>query len=160
MISSNDEELYIRFSDEEFHRRHKLLREALETLDLDCVVLAGSPGYMSGGYGAFWVSGYPERIGIVSYVIFPRSGTPTLIIPFAGSHVRSAKRISFIQDIRHSQHGNYVEVIADRINQLGLGSKKIGITELDARYGIGIPYDVYAGLQSRFPKASFQMIRG
>jgi Xaa-Pro aminopeptidase len=115
---------------------------------------------MSGGYGAFWVSGYPERIGIVSYVIFPREGNPTLIIPFAGSHVRAAKRISFIQDVRHSRHGNYVSVIVERVKELGLDTKTIGITELDARYGIGIPHDLYSGLQVQLPHAKFKTVRG
>ena len=62
----------------------------MDERELDCLLLAGSQGYMSGGYGAFWASGYPERIGVVSYVIFPHDGDPTLMIPFAGSHVRSA----------------------------------------------------------------------
>ena len=115
---------------------------------------------MSGGYGAFWVSGYPERIGIVSYVVFPRLGDPTLIIPFAGSHVEAAKRISFIQDVRHSRHGDYTTVISERFAELDLTSKTIGITELDARYGIGIPHELYSGLRTELPHADFRLVSG
>jgi Xaa-Pro aminopeptidase len=149
-----------RFSDGEYERRHRILRDAMDERGLDCLLLAGSPGYMSGGYGAFWVSGYPERIGVVSYVVFPREGAATLLIPFAGSHVESAKRVSFIQDVRHSNHGDYAGVIVGRLEELGLGTARIGITELDARYGIGVPHEVLSGLRARLPEAEIEVVAG
>ena len=159
-VSSKEHEpVCLRFSDEEYRRRHRRLREAMDAQGLDCLLLAGSPGYMSGGYGAFWASGYPERIGVVSYVVFPHEGDPTLIIPFAGSHVESARRASFIQDVRHSDHGDYTTVIVERLRELGLESKRLGITELDARYGIGIPHELYSGLTERLPQADFPPVR-
>ncbi len=127
---------------------------------LDCLLLAGSPGYMSGGYGAFWASGYPERLGVVSYVIFPRHAAPTLVIPFAGSHVESARRVSYIQDVRDSRHGDYTAVVVDRLNDLDLHAGRLGVTELDARYRIGIPHELLSGLRANLPEADIALTSG
>jgi len=155
-----DEPFGLRFSDEEFERRHRLLRNAMDEHGLDCLLLAGSPGYMSGGHGAFWASGYPERLGVVSYVVFPRDGEPTLVIPFAGSHVETARRASFVSDVRDSAHGDYTSVIADRLMELDISTGDVGVTELDARYGLGVPHELLSGLRERLPGVEIRATRG
>ena len=160
MTARPDEPLRLQFSDEEFRRRHERLKQAMDEQGLDCLLLAGSPGYMSGGYGAFWATGYPERLGVVSYVVFPRRAEPTLIVPFAGSHVESARRASYVADVRDSRHGDYPSVISDRLKEVDLATGTIGITEVDARYGIGVPHDLLTGLSEHLPEADIRVTRG
>ena len=52
--SENDQSpVFLRFTDQEYERRISILRCMMDERQLDGVLLAGSPAYMSGGYGAF-----------------------------------------------------------------------------------------------------------
>ena len=51
-------------------------------------------------------------------------------------------------------------MIVHRLRELGLESKRIGITELDARYGTGIPHELFSGLKAQLPQADVRTVRG
>src|SRR5882762_3902347 len=124
------------FSKQEYARRYAALRDKMREHKLDCVIVPGGPSHWSFGGGMLWLTGHWEWHALASYVVVPLAGEPTMIYSMGGTHAEAVRRqvAVAVKDVRHSRSGQYAEVMADRIIELGLERGRIGLLEIDPRH--------------------------
>ena len=140
------------FSDQEFERRHQLIRDFMTSNDLDCILIAGNSAIWERGWANIrWVSNFMGTMELDAFCIFPREGEPTLAI--LGLNARLPDRLarSVIPDIRGAL--NTRTILVDRLNELGLTNSRIGIIK-PAPY-LSIHADHWNDLHETFPNAEF-----
>ena len=154
--------VYERFSPEEVARRYQALRDKMRQLQLDCAIVPGGPCHWSFGGGMLWLTGHWEWHGIACYVVVPLEGEPTLVYGMGGTHTEAVRRETdgAIADVRHSRGGRFAEVIAERIRELGLEGGRIGLLEVDPRFGDYLPVNQFDALRKGLPEAELVFTRG
>lgn len=145
--------VYEQFSRDEYARRYAALREKMRELNLDCLIVCGGPNHWSYGAGMLWLTGHWEWHAVSNYVVVPLEGEPTLVYSMGGTHIESVRRevSNALSDVRHSRGGRFAEVIVERINELGLERSRIGLTEIDPRFGDYLPVNQYNTLRQGLP---------
>lgn len=153
---------YETFSDAEFERRYALLREKMIERGVECVIAPGTGSNWGFGAALVWLSGLRLReAALAQYVVFPLEGEPTLICGYDGPHLEAVRRHVFIKDVRSSEGGHFGKVIANRIEELGLKTGRIGLMEASPGRNFDVmPYNHFQVLQERFPKAAFEFLQG
>ncbi|TME26787.1 MAG: aminopeptidase P family protein [Chloroflexi bacterium] len=154
--------MYERFSPEEVARRYQALRDKMRQLQLDCAIVPGGPCHWSFGGGMLWLTGHWEWHGVACYVVVPLEGEPTLVYGMGGTHTEAVRRETdgAIADVRHSRGGRFAEVIAERIRELGLEGGRIGLLEVDPRFGDYLPVNQFDALRKGLPEAELVFTRG
>ena len=154
--------VYERFSPEEVARRYQALRDKMRQLQLDCAIVPGGPCHWSFGGGMLWLTGHWEWHGVACYVVVPLEGEPTLVYGMGGTHTEAVRRETdgAIADVRHSRGGRFAEVIAERIRELGLEGGRIGLLEVDPRFGDYLPVNQFDALRKGLPEAELVFTRG
>jgi Xaa-Pro aminopeptidase len=147
--------VYDKFSEAEYARRHNLAREKMAREGLDALILTGSPNIYSMGGGVTWASGLIDERGLAQYLLLPRQGEPMLIYPHAGCHIEAARRVVSVRDVRGSKGGQYGHVLADRLEELGLQTGRIGITAADRNGPEYMGLTCFRQLEARLPQATF-----
>jgi Xaa-Pro aminopeptidase len=134
----------------------------MRQLQLDCVIVPGGPSHWSFGGGMLWLTGHWEWHGVAAYVVVPLEGEPTLIYGMGGTHIEAVRRetAGAISDVRSSRNGRFGEVIADRLRELGLERGRIGLLEIDPRWGDYLPVNQYDALRTGLPDAELVFTRG
>jgi methionyl aminopeptidase len=102
-----------------------------------------------------WLTGHWEWHCVANYVVVPLDGEPTLVYSMGGTHIEAVRRetAAAIRDVRASRGGRFAEVIAERIAELGLERARIGLLEVDPRFGDYLPVNQYQTLRERLPQA-------
>ncbi len=147
--------VYNKFSDAEFARRHALAREKMARDGLDALILPGGSNTWSLGAGVTWASGLIEERAMLQYVLLPRQGEPTLIYPHPGCHIEAARKSVSISDVRGARGGHFGQVLADRLEELGLQEGRIGVTAADRTGPEYMGMTCYKELTECLPKATF-----
>ena len=147
--------VYEQFSAGEYARRYAALRAKMREHNLDAVIVPGGPSHWSFGGGMLWLTGHWEWHALACYVVVPLEGEPTLVYSMGGTHSESVRRETAValSDVRGSRNGQYAEVMADRIVELGLERGRIGLLEIDARHRDYLPVNQYDTLRKRLPQA-------
>ena len=144
------ENYYHRFSKKEYARRHAKVREAMKAKNLDCLIVFGTSG-VGNAVNVRYLSNYADYLH--SYIIFPLDKEPTQFMGLY-CHLYNAKAISEIEDITWG--GNDIaKNVAEKIRQLGLDKKRIGIVGIAKRFS-SVPHDHYLVLKERLPQAEFE----
>ncbi|KAA0238094.1 aminopeptidase P family protein [bacterium] len=130
---------YPRFSNAEYQRRYRLVREQMAAHGIDCLVVTGSPG-MNAELMAdvHWLSNW-NHTAAPGFVVFPYHGDPSLYFGLVTYRSNAGQR-SVIEDVRPGTS------VARRIHELGLGSGTIGIVG-------SFPHEVLAELKEDAPQA-------
>src|SRR5262252_7987660 len=154
--------VYEQFSPHEVARRYAALRDKMRQHGLDCAIVPGGPSHWSFGGGMLWLTGHWEWHGVACYVVVPLEGEPTLVYGMGGTHTEAVRRetLGAIADVRHSRGGRFGEVMAERIRELGLERRRIGLLELDPRFGDYLPVNQYEALRTGLPEAELVFTRG
>ena len=154
--------VYERFSDAEIARRYAALREKMRHLELDVAIVPGGPNHWSFGGGMLWLTGHWEWHGVACYVVVPLEGEPTLVYGMGGTHIEAVRRetAGAINDVRHSRGGRFGEVMVQRIRELGLERGRIGLLEIDPRFGDYLPVNQHDALRSGLPEAELVYTHG
>src|ERR671933_892116 len=154
--------VYEQFSPGEVARRYAALRERLRQLGLDCAIVPGGPSHWSFGGGMLWLTGHWEWHGVACYVVVPLEGEPTLVYGMGGTHTEAVRRetAGAIADVRHSRGGRFGEGMVERIRELGLERGRIGLLEIDPRFGDHLPVNQYDALRQGLPDAELVFTRG
>src|SRR6267378_8475931 len=128
--------VYEQFSPQEYARRYAALRAKMRAHKLDCIIVPGGPSHWSFGGGMLWLTGHWEWHALACYVVVPLEGEPTLVYSMGGTHAEAVRRetAAALTDVRGSRGGQYAEVMADRIVELGLECGRIGLLEIDPRH--------------------------
>ena len=153
---------YEQFSPQEIARRYAALRDKMRQHGLDVAIVAGGPSHWSFGGGMLWLTGHWEWHGIACYVIVPLEGEPTLVYGMGGTHTEAVRRetAGAIEDVRHSRGGRFGEVMVERIRELGLERGRIGLLEVDPRFGDYLPVNQYNALHEGLPEAELVFTHG
>lgn len=156
-----DDAVYERFSPAEMERRYAALREKMREHGLDVAIVAGGPNHWSFGSGMLWLTGHWEWHAVANYVVVPLEGEPTLVYSMGGTHLEAVRRevAGSIQDVRHSRGGRFAEVMVERIKELGLERGRIGLLEIDPRFGDYLPVNQYLALKEGLPEAEIVFTR-
>lgn len=130
---------YPRFSDAEYRRRYRLVREQMALHSIDCLVVTGGTG-MNAELMAdvHWLSNW-NHTASQGFVVFPYDGEPTLFCSLFVYHPNALQR-SVIEDVRVESD------VASRILELNLGGGTIGIVG-------SFPHEVLEDMKSKLPKA-------
>lgn len=154
--------VYAQFSREEYERRFAALRAKMAEQDLDVVICPGGPSHWSFGGGMLWLSGHWEWHCLAVYVVFPREGEPTLIYGMGGTHIEAVRRevAVAISDVRSSRNGQFAEVMAERIREVGAETGRIGLLEVDPRHKDYMPANQYLKLREALPGAEIVFTEG
>lgn len=154
--------VYEQFSPAEVARRYSALRDRMRQLGLDCAIVPGGPSHWSFGGGMLWLTGHWEWHGVACYVVVPLEGQPTLVYGMGGTHIEAVRRetAGAIDDVRQSRGGRFGEVMAERIRELGLDRGRIGLLEVDPRWGDHLPVNQYDALRTALPDAELVFTHG
>ena len=154
--------VYERFSPEEVARRYAALRAKMRELNLDCAIVPGGPNHWSFGGGMLWLTGHWEWHGVACYVVVPLEGEPTLVYGMGGTHTEAVRRetAGAINDARNSRGGRFGEVMVERIRELGLERGRVGLIEIDPRFGDHLPVNQYDALRNGLPEAELVFTEG
>jgi Xaa-Pro aminopeptidase len=157
-----DDAVYEQFSPEEVSRRYSALREKMRQLGLDVAIVPGGPSHWSFGGGMLWLTGHWEWHGVACYVVVPLEGEPTLVYGMGGTHTEAVRRETrgAIDDVRQSRGGRFGEVMVERIHELGLSRGRIGLLEVDPRFGDYLPVNQYNDLRQGLPDAELVFTHG
>ncbi|MBI3739983.1 MAG: aminopeptidase P family N-terminal domain-containing protein, partial [Chloroflexi bacterium] len=150
--------VYPKFSDAEYGRRYRVTREKMARLGLDCLIVGGAPSHWSFGGGVTWLTGHREWHSMSIYLVVPLEGEPTFIYSMGGTHAEATRRAVFSRDVRESRGGNFLQVAAERIVELGLDKAKIGITAVDPQYMDYMPVNQYRALREKLPNATLERV--
>jgi Xaa-Pro dipeptidase len=115
-------ELYPRFSEAEYARRYRAIREAMEKESLDAILISGARGSSEVHYLSNYLAQSP------CWLLFPRQGTPVVFVHFF-NHQPCAKAQSIIRDIRWYGPAP-IPALTDEIRRRELTRSKIGLVSM------------------------------
>ncbi len=153
MTASGITEGYPRFSDAEYARRYRLVRDVMVKEELDCLLLFGTVG-IHGSWQAniHYLTNYADT-HYHSYLLFPREAPPTLFITIY-PHVPHAKLIAVIDDVRWGGW-NEPGTIVQRIKELDGARWHIGLVGPSSFWKVSMPFEHYAQLTAALPQTTF-----
>jgi Xaa-Pro dipeptidase len=134
------DDLYPRFSEEEFARRRAAVRATMARADAAALVAYGHWGSYNevqflSNYCVTW-----EAI-----LIFPAEGEPTLLVQFF-NHLRLAQKVSCVRDVRWLGN-DYGRTVADNLRERGFTDCRIGL--------VGpFPFQRYESFRRALPNAT------
>ena len=135
-------QLFPRFSNAEYARRHNAIRGAMAQDSLDAILICGARASSEVHYLSNYLAQSP------CWLLFPREGEATIFIHFF-NHLICAKAQSIIDDVRW--YGpTPLPTIAAEIRQRNLTKSKIGLVAMRA-----MSYGHVTELQRQFPEAEF-----
>jgi len=150
--TTSESERRERFSDTEFARRHAATRAMMAERGLD-VLIAHATSAMPANIR--YLTGWAPYGNGPAYLLFPASGKPLLLVGIF-SHVASANRGSFAEaEFAGSDAG---VTLADRLQDMGMQSARIGLIEVDSARNRGMPSVLLDELRQRLPDASFDFV--
>jgi Xaa-Pro aminopeptidase len=134
--------LFPRFSDREYDRRHGAIRAAMSNDHLDAILISGARGSSEVAY----LSNYQAQSPC--WLLFPRQGDATVFIHFF-NHQPCAKAQSIMADVRW--YGpTPMPTLVEEINKRGLSKSKIGLVSMRS-----MAYGNVMELQRQLPEAEF-----
>jgi len=134
------EDLYPRFSEEEFARRWTSLRTTMAKTDVAVLIAYGNQGSYN---EVQFLSNF--SVSWEAILVFPAEGEPTLLVQFL-NHLPQARKLSYIKDIRWLGM-DYGSTVAENLRERGLADRRIGL--------IGpLPFQKYESLKRTLPKAT------
>jgi Xaa-Pro aminopeptidase len=149
--------MWDRFSPAELERRYAHARGLMDERDLDALVVFGNSGVNRANQAnVFWLSNHLDLHHC--YLVVPREGAAALFVGLA-NHVPNAREVS---DVPVIEWGGYrpAEKVAQRVQ----GARRAGIVGVNAKFGVGMPYEHYLALREQVPElvdvtAEFQRLR-
>jgi Xaa-Pro aminopeptidase len=134
--------LFPRFSDAEYARRHRAVRDAMAREGLDALIVSAGPGA-------------PEVTYLINYLpfspcwlVFPREGEAACFLHFY-NHIPCTQEQAIIKDIRW--YGPIpTKAVADYVKECDLGRSRIGLVSLHT-----ISHNHYTDLTRRLPEVTF-----
>ncbi len=146
------------FSEDEYRSRYARIRAAMVERDLECLVIYGCGGYLGtdpAQPNVVYISSYASFVQ--TYVVFPLEGEPTLFHTW-GNHHRISKEMTHLKDVRIGGMDQTPFRVADRLQELGLRNKKVGIVGAMAWANISLPHEQYMTITEALPETEFEIV--
>jgi Xaa-Pro aminopeptidase len=136
------DKLFPRFSDGEYNRRYRAIRDAMAKDNLDAILISGARGSSEVSYLANYLPQSP------CWLIFPRQGDATVLVHFF-NHQPCAKAQSIVEDVRWYGPAA-MPTLVEEIKKRCWSTSKIGLVSMRA-----MAYGHVTELQRQFPAAQF-----
>jgi Xaa-Pro aminopeptidase len=137
-----EKELFPCFSDAEYARRYRAIREAMQKENLEAILVSGARGSSEVHYLSNYLAQSP------CWLLFPREGDTTVFIHFF-NHQPCAKAQSVFDDVRW--YGpTPMPTLVEEIRKRNLTKSRIGLVAMRA-----MAYGHVTELQRQFPEAEF-----
>jgi Xaa-Pro aminopeptidase len=135
-------ELFPRFSDAEYGRRYRAIRDAMQQENLDAILISGARGSSEVHYLSNYLAQSP------CWLLFPREDDAAVFIHFF-NHQPCAKAQSVVEDVRW--YGpTPMRTLAEEIRRRNLTKSRVGLVTMRA-----MAYGHVTELQRQFPEAEF-----
>lgn len=145
----------VRFSDQEYERRYRALREEMFFRGLDCLVVYGSSAHTDSNQANIrYLSGYIDQIQ--SYIVFPYEGEPTLFADLY-PHVPDAHLMSCLDDVRWGTEDKGAAVV-ERVRELGYEDGSIGFVGSPGPAATELPANDYLTITKELDDAEFSFV--
>lgn len=134
---------YLCFSDDEYERRHKEVRQRMDREGLSAVVFYGKGATPEIHYLCNW------QTTTEAYFIYPGTGEPTLFVQLS-NHLPNARRMAIIDDVRFggsSPTGSVDSVprVVENLKERGMDKGRMGLVG-------SVPYQHYLRLNEALPQ--------
>lgn len=150
---------HVRFSRQEYERRHARAREIMAREGLDALLLTGSPNNYSLGGLVTWGSGLLDTRAMCQYLVLPRQGAPTLLYPHSGTHLEATRRIVAVEDVRESGEANYGQAIVEILKEKGITTGRVGVGAADRNGPEYMGMQVYITLREGLPGVELVLLK-
>ena len=140
--ATTDKTLFPRFSDAEYARRYRAIRDAMKKDGVDALLISGARGSSEIAY----LSNYQAQSPC--WLLFPREGDATVFIHFF-NHQPCAKAQSIVDDVRWYGPAP-MPTLVEEIRKRGLSKSKIGLVSMRS-----MAYGSVTELQRQIPDAEF-----
>lgn len=134
---------YPRFSEKEYNRRRKSVKDLMKSKGVDSLLIYGTNSAVPNvHYLSNYVSWAP------TYLIFPLHGEPTLVLYFY-NHIPCAREMSIIKNVTW-QKNDPVTGVCDELRKKRLDKSTIGVIGLST-----IPFSDFEGIRRQLRLARF-----
>jgi Xaa-Pro aminopeptidase len=140
---------YLHFSEAEFQRRYRLVRDLMRREGLSALVIFGNSGInRHNEANVFWLTNYLDLHH--NYLVFPLEGSATLLTGLV-NHLPNARAISVIEDTRWGTYEPAKEIAA-RLKAMDIAKGRVGLVGINATFGMGMPYQHFMTLREALPE--------
>ncbi len=146
------------FSEDEYRSRYARIRAAMAEKGLHALIVYGIGGYLGNEPAqpnVVFITSFAAMVQ--TYVIFPLEGEPTVFVTW-GNHHRNAQRMTPLRDVRVGGMAQTPLRVADRLEELGAGGKKVGIVGAMHWANINLPYDHHVAITGALPRTEFEYV--
>lgn len=153
------------FSEEEYQRRYALIREGMAAKGLDCLLVYGvsrGMGMEPGQTNVVYLSSVASWSQ--TYLVFPLNEDPTMFI-MSANQVKNIRDNSVIKDVRPGGTftrtggmGGSAGPVAERLKELGLEKKRVGIVGDSGWLNINLPHEAHVLITGALPTAEFEVV--
>jgi len=133
-------------------RRWAHVRDEMANRGVDCLLVNGSAArYNEMQANVRYITNYADPLSTMTYALFPSSGDGTLVLQMMLK--RSNQAQSWFHDIRPRATQRLPEIVAERLDELGLTGGTLGLAGMAFREDeqFGIPWNVYEEIRERLP---------
>jgi Xaa-Pro aminopeptidase len=143
--------MWDKFSHEEMQRRWALARKLMDGEDLKALLIFGNSGVNRHNQAnVFWLTNHLDLHH--NYLVAPRDESiePALYVGLR-NHVPNARQMS---DMPVIEWGGYspAKTAAERLRACGISTGRIGIVGVNAKFGMGMPYQHADDLKRELPE--------
>jgi Xaa-Pro aminopeptidase len=154
-VVKHGENKILKFSPQEFARRHRKIREIMQLRGIDCLIITGNTGYNNSFAADIrYVTGLAGLAADGTYILFPLIGEPVYLAPSPFVAARVEKQCSIpiapVAFKKGTRIRDYASDLASRIKDLGLEKSTIGIVSMRI-----MPAGVYMDIKRELPDANF-----
>jgi Xaa-Pro aminopeptidase len=138
----------LRFSPGEMERRRELARGLMASRELGALLVFGTSGVSRHDQAnVLWLSGHMDLHH--AYLVVPFDGEAALYVGI-GNHVPNAREVADVPVVEWGGRDPAATVV-ERLRSLGLARGRLGLVGVNARFGIGMPWQHHATLRSSLP---------
>jgi Xaa-Pro aminopeptidase len=152
-MSEQAPEIFPKFSEAEYERRHAMVRDLMAARGLDALVVYGDSAFQGSNHAnLIWLANWTDPYS--AYVLVPRRGEPTLFISNP-LYRHTAVRASNLAQVEWGGW-NAGRTIGERLRDLGLGTGRIGLCGVRNVIRASMPYEHGTALREVLPEATLE----
>ncbi|MDP6366924.1 MAG: M24 family metallopeptidase [Nitrospinota bacterium] len=146
------------FSEDEYKSRYARIRAEMAEKGLEALIVYGIGGYLGNEPAqpnVVYITSFAAMVQ--TYAVLPLEGEPTVFVTW-GNHLTNAKRMTPLKDVRVGGMAQTPLRVADRLAELGVEGKKVGIVGAMRWANINLPHDHHIAITGALPRTEFEYV--